>query len=325
MNVTLLFEGMPGAEIPFAAGAERYQRFADELSVCCRVPVPIVQGKLQSAPKDGFLLFATEGNMSKSLSPVAPSVCARTIVLDSSPLTTLELLEKHRLAGAIDSLRLSEWLARPSKAVGPFGLRYLAASLGARLVPLPPLNSPHYGLFQRDTLDGLPKLLGDYLAIYERDQTRLAKINSLSLSKSPLPQRGEQRFQFESVGVGRVINTLKRLRENSKLTPDCVARRVGIDPEAIGVLEGDNYRSATLGMLRCYVLALQEEFGWKLSTEIPSTQSDVEEQPNAINSVYLQPLIARQGMTVQSQPSSNRSRRQLELGRQTTGVQQELY
>ena len=140
MRIMLLFEPPPDRAIPFAAGPERYQRLADELSRYAGAQVQIVKDVLRKAPADTYLLFAGGGDVSRSLADCGPGLAAqlapRIVLLDVSWQKALEQLEKHRLAGAVDSLRLSEWLARPSSCTGPFGLRYLAKPLGASCVPI---------------------------------------------------------------------------------------------------------------------------------------------------------------------------------------------
>src|SRR5262249_12242968 len=141
MRITLLVEPLAERKVPFAAGAERYRRFAEELGQYVGTPVPVAEGPLRNAPEDAYILFAGSGDLSRSLAACSPDQAARLpsrlVLLDVGWQQALEELERHRLAGAVDSLRMSEWLARPSSCKGPFGLRYLAKSLGVCCAPLP--------------------------------------------------------------------------------------------------------------------------------------------------------------------------------------------
>jgi len=174
MRITLLIEPSRDPKIPFAAGPERYRRLADELSRYAGTQVQIIKDILRKAPDDSYVLFAGGGDVSRGLADCGPALAARLapriMLLDVSWQRALEQLERHRLAGAVDSLRLSEWLARPSSCMGPFGLQNLAKPLGAFCAPLPAFRSAHYCLLQSEHHRGMPHLLADYLAAHDRDQ-----------------------------------------------------------------------------------------------------------------------------------------------------------
>lgn len=285
MRITLLFEPSADRAIPFAVGPERYQRLADELGRYAGAPVRIVNDLLRKAPADAYVLFAGSGDLSRSLADCGPVLAAqlapRLVLLDVSWQKAIEQLEQHRLAGAVDSLRLSEWLARPSSSVAPFGLRYLAKPLGATCVPMPALRSAHYCLLQSEQHRGMPHLLADYLAAYDRDQQPLSTLPSVSLARvrgtlaagdggkpqiAPHPEERTLRAaQVESVSVKRAIDSLRRARESACLTLSQVAERSGLDPEQIGLLEGSDYPQATLGTLRAYFLAMDLSWSWTLA------------------------------------------------------------
>jgi transcriptional regulator with XRE-family HTH domain len=285
MRIAVFFEPSADRAIPFAAGPERYQRLAEELGRYAGAQVQIIKDVLRKAPADAYVLFAGSGDLSRSLvdcgSVLAARLAPRIVLLDVSWQKALEQLEKHRLAGAVDSLRLSEWLARPSSCAGPFGLRYLAKPLGASCVPMPALHSAHYCLLHSEQHHGMPHLLADYLATYDRDQQPLSTLPSVSLARvramladgpGGKPQTGagpEERTiraaQVESVSIKRAINSLRRAREAAHMTLSQVAERSGVDPEKLGLLEGSDYPRATLGALRAYLLALELSWGWTLS------------------------------------------------------------
>jgi hypothetical protein len=205
MRLILLFESSPDRAIPFAAGPERYQRLLDELSRYAGVEVPIVRGELRAAPADTYVLFAGTGDLSRSLRDCGPALAdqlaPRIVLLDVSWQRALAQLEEHRLAGAVDNLRLSEWLARPSSCTGPFGLRSLVGPLGASCVPLAPLNSTHYCLLQSEHHHGMPHLLADYLAAYSDDQQPLTAVPSVSLTRVLQSPSDEDR-QDNRAGAG---------------------------------------------------------------------------------------------------------------------------
>jgi hypothetical protein len=281
MQIMLLFEPSADRTIPFAAGPERYQRLADELGRYTGTTVQIVKDTLRNAPAETYILFAGSGDLSRSLAACGPALAARLVLLDVSWQKALEQLEKHRLAGAVDSLRLSEWLARPSSCTGPFALRYLASSLGASCVPMPALRSAHYCLLKSDHHRGMPHLLADYLVAYDRDQEPLSGLPSVSLARVPrvlaegaigkaeTAPRAEEKAgpaaQVESVSIKRAIDSLRRARESVHMTLLQVAERSGFDPEQLGLLEGSDYPRATLGTLRAYFLALEPRWGWTLA------------------------------------------------------------
>lgn len=307
MRITLLFEPSADRAIPFAVGPERYQRLADELGRYAAAPVQIVNDFLRKAPADGYVLFAGNGDLSRSLADCGPALAAqlapRLLLLDVSWQKAIEQLEKHRLAGAVDSLRMSEWLARPSSSAGPFGLRYLAKPLGASCVSMPALRSAHYCLLHSEQHRGMPHLLANYLAAYDRDQQPLSAVPSVALARvagMALEERTVRAAQVESVSIKRAIGSLQRARESAGLTPSQVAERLGLDPEEIGLLEGSNYQSATLGTLRAYVLAMQPNWGWTLSdldTSLHSEQGAKLTGEPSVPTAELPWVLTERGMT----------------------------
>lgn len=180
MHITLLYEPPTGrAATPSTVGVQRYAPLIDELRCLTGGPVAVMPGTLQDAPPEGYILFAG-WNWSAAVANLercgAGQVAPRTVLLDVSGLSALPLLERYHFAGAVDSLRLSEWLAqvgegdrltRGSSCVGPFGHQALADAVGASCVPLPGYRSEHYCLLQSDRHEGLPHLLVDYLRVYD--------------------------------------------------------------------------------------------------------------------------------------------------------------
>ncbi len=285
MRIILLFELSPNRAIPFAVGPERYQRLVDELSRYAGVQVQIIRGELRAAPTDTYVLFAGSGDISRSLRDCGPALAdqlaPRIVLIDVSWQKAVAQLEEHRLAGAVDSLRLSEWLARPSSCTGLFGLRTLVGPLGASCVPLALLGSTHYCLLQSKHHLGMPHLLADYLTAYSYDQQPLTAVPSLSLTRvlqSPSEKEGQDTRveagrevgtsrtpQAETVSVRRAIHALKRAREAAGMTPLQVAESLGLKAEQIDLLETGDYSGATIGTLRAYFLALETTWGWTLA------------------------------------------------------------
>jgi transcriptional regulator with XRE-family HTH domain len=285
MRIILLLEPSADGTFPFPAGPERYQRLAHELSRYAGTQVQIIKDVLRKAPADAYVLFAGRGDLSRSLADCGPALAAQLapsiVLLDVSWQKALEQLERHRLAGGVDSLRLSEWLARPSSCTGPFGLRYLTKPLAASCVPMPSFRSAHYCLLQSEYHRGMPHLLADYLAAYDRDQKPLSAVPVVSLARllralteepggneqtrAGIQGRAAPTSQVESVSIKRVIDSLKRARESAHMTLVQVAERSGLDPEQLGLLEGSDYLRATLGTLRAYLIALEPTWGWTLA------------------------------------------------------------
>jgi hypothetical protein len=285
MRITLLFEPSAERKMPFAAGAERYRRFSEELGQYAGTLVPVVEGFLRNAPEDTYILFAGNGDLSHSLAGFSPDraarLCSRIVLVDVSWQQTLKELERHRLAGAVDSLRMSEWLARPSSCKGPFGLRYLAKALGVSCASLPWFQSRHYCRLDSDRHRGMPHLLADYLTAYDRDQTPLTALPSVALARllgepgqgtggagQKTAGRNDQSIptsQVEFVSTKRTVASIKRVRELAGMTLPQVAEIAGLDPESLALLEGGDYLRATLGMLHGYVLALEPQLGWTLA------------------------------------------------------------
>src|SRR4051794_37477219 len=117
MRITLLIEPSQGPSLPFAAGPESYQRFVDDLGRHADTRVQTITDSLANAP-DGYILFISSGDLSRSLAGCDAAFVARLlpriVLVDVSWQKALEQLETYRLAAAVDSLRLSQWLARPA-------------------------------------------------------------------------------------------------------------------------------------------------------------------------------------------------------------------
>jgi hypothetical protein len=340
MQITLFLDPSGDRALPFGAGLERYQRLADELGRYAGTNVPILKNVLANAPADGFVLLAGSGDLLRSLSnydsPTVARIIARTVLLDVSWQRALEQLEGHRLAGAVDSLRLSEWLARPSSCAGPFGLRYLADSLGASCVPLPPLRSQHYCLLQSTWHRGMPHLLADYLTAYDRDLQPLSAVRSVTLARAWGAPAGEPAavgssstayddqlapgsgVEYVSAEPGRIVAALKQARDLTGRSVSQVAECSSLDLESLDRLEAGDYHWTTLGMLRRYALAMEPEWGWRLveSPTIPATRRTeaVENHGAASLSVDRPRLVVERGMTAWSDRRIRRRKAEAEFG-----------
>jgi transcriptional regulator with XRE-family HTH domain len=281
MNMTLLVQRL-APTIPFAAGQERYQRLADELGRYAGTTVRIVQEFSPEAVNNGYLLWVTSGDPARLLGGLRPAVAshlaARTVLVDVSWQQALEQLDRYRFAAAVDSLRLSEWLARPSSALGPFGLSRLASVIGASCVSLPALRARHYCLLEGGRHQGMPHVLADYLRAYDQDLKPLSSFSSVMLSRALPPasrssdaSEGPPRAGFlpmpsvECVSTGRAVASLKRAREQAQVTVAQLADLTGIEPLLLSRLETGDVHNATLGTLREYAVAMKDVWGWYLA------------------------------------------------------------
>ena len=140
------------------------------LRTCSAIPGQPSPSSLTASAqrRAGIVLLVPAGDLQRSLAACGPELAknlpSRLVLFDVSRQPLLETLERYRVAGAVDSLSLAQWLAQPSPgAVGPYGLRQLAREVGATCVPLAPYGSRHYCLYESDRHQGLPHLLADYL------------------------------------------------------------------------------------------------------------------------------------------------------------------
>lgn len=274
MKITLLLQPSPRS-LPLPAGPERYQRLADELGRHLGTAVRTVQSFSLEAVRDGYLLWVTSGDPERLLGDLDPFVAkdlaARTVLLDVSWQQALVQLERYRFAAAIDSLRLSEWLARPVGTKGPFGLNRLASVIGASCSPLPSLQSRHYCLLEGGPQQGMPHLLADYLRAYDQDRMPLSAFSAFLLARAVQPADRESNISgasgpgVERAGVKRTIATLKRAREQAKVTVLSLAELTGIEPEMLSRLEAGDTQNISLGVLREYSVAMKDVWGWCLA------------------------------------------------------------
>src|SRR5262249_1086428 len=155
---------------------------------------------------------------------------------------------------------------------------YLAKPLGLCCSSLPWFRSKHYCGLESSRHRGMPHILADYLAAYDRDRKALSSLPYVALTR--LVQRqgiemagagqttaeGERRLgSAVLVNTRRVIASLKQVREKAGMTLPQVADAVGLDPEDLGLLEEWDLDRSTLGTLRGYVLSLEGQWGWSLA------------------------------------------------------------
>ncbi len=277
-GITLLIEPSLDPTLPFSAGTERYQRLSDELGYYAGTQVKVATGDLSTVPRDNFVLLASSGDVARSLGTSGPKLPAklaqRILLLDINWETSLEQVEKYNLAGAVDSLRLSEWLARPSSCTGPFGLRYLTKPMGASCIPLPMFHSSRYCLFQSKVHRGLPHLLSDYLKLYERDLEPLSGSTHVNLARiwkaktddvtSGIKTGNALVSQVEYASALRAIQVLKKAREASGLSLTDLAKTSGADVTKFSLLESGDFSGTTLGTLHAYAQAIEPKCGWAI-------------------------------------------------------------
>jgi hypothetical protein len=183
MKITLVIEPPPLPPTPFEAGPERFQPFASELGRHANTAVAITDEITPRSLPDGFVLWVTGGDPERLLErfaqPTRDDLAARTVLMSVSWQKALEQLEEYGFAAAVDSLRFNHWAGNPSAPPGLFALRELAAETGATCAALSAFGSKRYCLLESDHHHGLPHLLADYLAAYERSRKPLGEVKPL--------------------------------------------------------------------------------------------------------------------------------------------------
>jgi hypothetical protein len=168
MRITLVFESSRRERAAQVALRDQYERFARALGEYTDVELSVVADLHEAAGED-FVLLSPHGPLSTLFSTCDSNLPARVVLLGSSWQTAPQQLEKHKLAGLVDSLHFAEWMAGSPPRFGPYGRRELLEQTGAVCAELPFLGSVHYCLLQSEQHSGgLPHLLADYLRVYEQ-------------------------------------------------------------------------------------------------------------------------------------------------------------
>jgi hypothetical protein len=166
-----------------ATSAETYRRrdhldrFVEELRRYTRQAVPLVFSRLcEALPLDGFIILNPFNGIIDALEEVDAGqrvqVAARLVPINMFLTHTLENeMESRSMVAAIDSHSIHSWeLPRrpPAPVYQLYGQRRLGSLIGAR--PVPPGGSERYCRLQSTSHEGLPHLLADYLAAFEKSQ-----------------------------------------------------------------------------------------------------------------------------------------------------------
>jgi hypothetical protein len=148
---------------------DRYGRFLDEVSHYHGANVPSIEGALQDVARPrGFILFVgshVEVALNRCEPEVRRRLAARLLPIEvlNRPKIFERVLEPLSLAGAIDSMSLSEWMSTAATKVGARGLygrKDVRSQIGASCLLF---ESERYCYFQSGTHQGLPHLVVDYL------------------------------------------------------------------------------------------------------------------------------------------------------------------
>lgn len=156
---------------------DHLNHFTEELRRYTAQAVPLIFSRLCDAlPLDGFIVVDPQNGPDGALEEVdaeqRSEVAARLIPINVSRSRNVErLLESRTVVAAIDSLSFHQWeLPRrpPAPIYQLYGRRHLAPFIGARCSPLH--MSEHYCWLESRGHMGLPHLLVDYLAAFEKYQ-----------------------------------------------------------------------------------------------------------------------------------------------------------
>lgn len=147
---------------PSMVGSRRgdaVDEFIAALEKATGTDIAIVEGSLDVAPSDGFvLLFESTGL------DVHPEVARRAILINADRSHVLRHLEDHHLVAAVEKHRYFQWRTHreDERGTGVFGRKDVAAFFDSRATP-GPFTTAHYVLLSSDTCPDLPSLLGVYL------------------------------------------------------------------------------------------------------------------------------------------------------------------
>lgn len=158
----------PGELLAFdrLAGALR-ERSGAEVIVSDRLPVSDGSGE-----DEGTAVILPRHMLREALGERygGPDIGRRVVVAGSDRTTTLELLERHGLAGAVEHGTWSSWMAAGGASEQPgaviTGRLDVAAKMGAVAETNPPFASAHYGPLASTEHRDLPAILAAYLDAY---------------------------------------------------------------------------------------------------------------------------------------------------------------
>lgn len=149
-----------------------YQRLADELRRFSTAEINIVSVFLRDIQPQGILLLNPSTNFNSTLAECEPNaqrtLPRRIILIGADRSNVLQVLEQHRLAGAIEQHRFFQWSNQPQSdsGYGLYGLCAVAEAMEADQLGSGPFRSEHYCIFGGGRYSSLIELLVSYLETY---------------------------------------------------------------------------------------------------------------------------------------------------------------
>jgi hypothetical protein len=152
-----------------------FDRLADALRERAGVDV-VVSDRLPSGASDeedaGTAVILPRQMLREALGERygGPDIGGRVVVAGTDRTTTLDMLERYGLAGAVEQGAWSRWMAAAGDAEQPraaiTGRLDVAAAMGADFKSAPPWASAHYGPLASAEYPDLPAILAAYLTAY---------------------------------------------------------------------------------------------------------------------------------------------------------------
>lgn len=136
----------------------RVDDFVAHVGAALGVDVVVVEGTLDDAPGDGFLLVFESAGLAEH-----HELCGRTILVNADRSRLPACLEELQLLAAIEKHRYFLWQTERDgeNGRGLFGRREIAAVMGAEVEPV--FASQHYALLGCDRYPDLAALLAGYV------------------------------------------------------------------------------------------------------------------------------------------------------------------
>jgi hypothetical protein len=151
---------------PATAGSMRdlfhTTELAQALSGALSIEVRVVDGGLEAAPPDGYLLVF------QVPATIDPESAHRIVALDEDRSSLMKRVESHGFVAAVEKQRYFEWCSRreAERGYGIVGKKDIAARMSGRIAS-GPYTSARYGMIASSTARDLPGLIAEYLQAYE--------------------------------------------------------------------------------------------------------------------------------------------------------------
>lgn len=148
-------------------------QLADKLRDAGFSDVAIKLDDKSSAAGDAFLLLLSSEPspwMLALASDERAQVLARTFVLlGVRAPSILDVLERHRIAGGVESMRYSKWKGAPDadNGYGVVGLRAVVERIGGECAD-DPYRSEHYCVYRSRSAQDLPQAIAEYARGWQR-------------------------------------------------------------------------------------------------------------------------------------------------------------